>query len=89
VASYGLAPLPPKEKDMSSTVEALEVEALRLPAADRSRLLERLAVSLELDPEVEAAWEREADRREAQIADGSVQLIPGEEALARLKAKFL
>jgi putative addiction module component (TIGR02574 family) len=74
---------------MTSTVEALEAEALQLPAPDRARLLERLAVSLELDPEVEDAWEREADRREAQIADGSVQLVPGEEALARLRAKLL
>jgi Putative addiction module component len=74
---------------MNSTLEALEAEALRLSPADRSRLLERLAVSLELDPEVEAAWDREADRREAQVADGSVQLVPGDEALARLRAKFL
>jgi putative addiction module component (TIGR02574 family) len=74
---------------MSSTVEALEAEVLRLSASDRARLLERLAVSLELDPEIEDAWEKEADRREAQIADGSVQLIPGEEALARLRAKLL
>ena len=74
---------------MTSTVESLEAEALQLTVADRSRLMERLAESLELDPEVEAAWEAEADRREAQIADGSVQLVPGEEALARLKAKYL
>ena len=74
---------------MNSTVEALEAQALRLSPADRSRLLERLAVSLELDPEVEGAWDAEADRREAQIADGSVHLVPGDEALARLRAKLL
>ncbi len=73
---------------MNTTVEALEAEALRLSPADRSILLERIAVSLQLDPEVEDAWDREADRREAQIADGSVQLVPGEEALARLRAKL-
>ena len=74
---------------MTSTVEALEAKALQLNPAERERLMERLAQSLELDPEVEAAWEVEADRREAQITDGSVQLVPGEEALARLKAKYL
>jgi putative addiction module component (TIGR02574 family) len=74
---------------MNSTVEALEAEVLRLSASDRARLLERLAISLELDPEIEDAWEKEADRREAQVADGSVQLVPGEEALARLRAKLL
>lgn len=74
---------------MSSTIDTLEAEALRLSAADRSRLLERLAISLVSDPAIEEAWEKEADRREAQIADGSVQLIPGEEAHARLRAKLL
>ncbi len=80
--------LPPWVNTVNATVEALEAEALRLSPADRSLLLERIAVSLELDPEIEEAWDREADRREAQIADGSVQLVPGEEALARPRAKL-
>ena len=74
---------------MGSTIEILEAEALRLSAADRSRLLERLAISLPVDSKIEEAWEMEADRREAQLAEGSVQLVPGEEAHARLKAKLL
>ena len=74
---------------MGSTIEILEAEALRLSAADRSRLLERLAISLPADSAIEEAWEIEADRREAQLAEGSVQLVPGEEAHARLKAKLL
>ena len=73
---------------MTTSVEAIEAEALRLPAADRSRLLERIAVSLQVDPEVEEAWEREAERREAELAAGTAQLVPGEEALARLRAKL-
>lgn len=73
---------------MNVTVESLEAQALRLSPADRALLLERLALSLEPDPEMEAAWDREADRREAQIADGSVIPVPGEEALARLRAKI-
>jgi putative addiction module component (TIGR02574 family) len=73
---------------MATTVEALEAEVLRLPALERSLLLERIAVSLPPDAEVEEAWDREADRREAQIADGTVRLIPGEEVLARLRAKL-
>ena len=74
---------------MGSTIEILEAEALRLSAADRSRLLERLAISLPVDSKIEEAWEMEADRREAQLAEGSVQLVPGQEAHARLKAKLL
>ena len=73
---------------MSSTLETLEAEALALSAADRSRLLERLAISLPADPAIEQAWEVEADRHEAQLADGTVQLVPGEEAHARLRAKL-
>ena len=73
---------------MPTPVEALEAEVLQLSAADRSRLLERLAASLPVDPDTEEAWDREADRREAQLADGSVQLVPGEEAMARLRSKL-
>ena len=74
---------------MGSTIEVLEAEALRLSAADRSRLLERLAISLLANSAIEEAWEIEADRRIAQLAVGSVQLVPGEEAHARLRAKLL
>jgi hypothetical protein len=74
---------------MGTTVEALEAEVLSLSHSGRVRLLERLAMSLEPDPEMEAAWEKEADRREPQIADGTVRLVPEDEALARLMAKLL
>ena len=73
---------------MSSTVEALEAEALQLSAAERARLVERLIASLDIDPEVEEAWAAEVERRNAEIESGAVALISGPEALAKLKAKF-
>lgn len=73
---------------MSSTVEALEAEALQLSAAERARLVERLIASLDADPEVEDAWAAEVERRNAEIESGAVSLISGSEALARLKAEF-
>jgi putative addiction module component (TIGR02574 family) len=73
---------------MSSTVEALEAEALQLPAAERARLVERLIASLDVDPEVEDAWASEVDRRHAEIESGVVSLISGPEALATLKSEF-
>jgi putative addiction module component (TIGR02574 family) len=73
---------------MLSTVEALEAEALQLSAAERARLVERLIASLDVDPEVEAAWAAEVERRNAEIENGAVSLIPGPEALAKLKAQF-
>jgi putative addiction module component (TIGR02574 family) len=73
---------------MSSTVEALEAEALQLSAAERARLVERLIASLDVDPEVEVAWAAEVERRNAEIESGAVALISGPEALAKLKAEF-
>jgi len=71
-----------------SPLEILEAEVLQLAPADRSHLLERLIASLDVDPEVEEAWEREADRREGELESGSIAAVPGEEAIARLRAKF-
>lgn len=73
---------------MSTILEALEAEALKLPAADRSHLLERLIASLDIDPEIEKGWELEADRREAELEAGSVVAVPGLEAIARLRARL-
>lgn len=73
---------------MSSTVENLEAEALRLSAVERAQLVERLIASLDIDPKVEEAWAAEVERRNAEIETGAVALIPGPEALAKLKAKF-
>ena len=73
---------------MSTTLEILEAEALKLPPSERSHLLERLITSLDSDPEVEAAWEREADRREAALDSGSVTEVSGNEAIARLRARL-
>jgi len=73
---------------MSISLEALEAEALKLAPADRSHLLERLIASLDLDPEVEDAWEREADRREAELESGAAAAVPGHEAMARLRARL-
>lgn len=73
---------------MSINLEVLEAEVLQLPHLERSHLLERLIVSLDLDPEVEESWEREADRREAELESGSISAISGQEAIARLRARL-
>ena len=43
---------------------------------------------LEIDSEVEEAWAAEVERRNAEIVSGAFSLIPGPEALAKLKAEF-
>jgi putative addiction module component (TIGR02574 family) len=37
------------------------------------------------DPEIEAAWKTEIDRRVEEIQSGKVQGIPGEEVSARIR----
>ena len=88
VASYGLLSASTLENSVSTSLEALEAEVLKLAPADRSHLLERLIASLFSDPEVEEAWEREADRREAELDSGSVTAVHGDDALARLRSRF-
>jgi hypothetical protein len=73
---------------MNTDLEALEAEVLKLGPAERSHLLARLIASLEADPEVDAVWEREADRRESELGAGSVTAISGPEAMARLRARL-
>jgi hypothetical protein len=73
---------------MSTSFEALQAEVMRLSPSDRSRLLERLIVSLDSDAEVEAAWDSVADARESELAAGTVARVPLEEALNRLEARF-
>lgn len=73
---------------MSTNVEELEAEALGLPAAQRALLVEKLIASLDVEPDIEAAWADEVERRHAEIEAGTVALLPGAETMARLRAEF-
>ena len=73
---------------MSTSLDVLGAEALKLTPAERSHLLERLIASLDADLEVEAAWEQEADRREAALAAGSVCEVSAADAMRRLRSKL-
>jgi hypothetical protein len=42
----------------------------------------------EADPEVEEAWDQEVDRREAELESGVTTEVPGQEAIARLRARL-
>lgn len=71
----------------SDTLEALQAQVLKLSAEEREHLLETLVVSLAADPEMEEAWAELADRRAAELDSGAVTAVPGEEAMAQLRAK--
>jgi putative addiction module component (TIGR02574 family) len=70
------------------TTDQIEQELLKLPAADRARLAERLIASLDEDAEVEAAWRAEVRRRDAELQSGAVQGIPVEDALTTIQTRF-
>ena len=75
---------------MSLTVEQIAEEALALPSEARALLADRLAESL--DPLEEGyareLWVNEALRRRDDVRSGSVQTIPGDEALSRIRRMF-
>ena len=75
---------------MSTTLEALQAEVLRLSPKHRARLLERLIASLDADAEAEAeaAWDAVASAREAELNAGTVQAVPIDAALSRLESRF-
>jgi hypothetical protein len=73
---------------MSTPLEALESEILRLPTADRARLLDRVVASLDADAARDAAWDAVAAQRDAEIESGAVQAVPLDQALARLRSEL-
>lgn len=69
------------------SIEQLTEELLALPSVSRALLADKLVESLEFDtdPTVQAIWVAETKKRRDQIRNGSVQSIPGEEALAHVR----
>lgn len=75
---------------MSTLVDELSARAKALSAEDRARLAEELLESLqeEADADAEAAWDREIERRVAEIESGAVRLISAEEVHAEARRLF-
>jgi len=73
---------------MPIALETLQAEVLRLPPADRARLLDRLIASLDADPSAEAAWDQLADQREQELAGKTAVPVPLDVVIARLEARF-
>jgi putative addiction module component (TIGR02574 family) len=73
---------------MSTTLETLQAEVLRLSPTDKARLLDRLVASLDGDAEAEAAWDALADQREEELDAGKAQSVPLDVVVARLEARF-
>ena len=73
---------------MIETLEIIEAQVLKLSPADRSRLLERLILSLDEDAARDRAWDALAARRDAEIESGHIAEADGAQVVARLRAKY-
>ncbi len=71
---------------MTSQLESLEAQALKLSAEERARLADRLITSIFEDHEIESAWAAEVERRIEEIENGRAKLIPAAESITRARA---
>ena len=75
------------ETAMTTLVEELSARAKTLSVQDRARLAEELLASLDQEPdsEVDAAWDREIQRRLAEVESGTVTLVRSEDVHAEAR----
>lgn len=73
---------------MTTALETLQAEVLRLSPADRAKLLDRLIASLDVDSGAEAAWDKLADEREQALEGGVASVVSLDVVVARLEARF-
>ncbi len=71
---------------METNLNDLFQQAVQLPERDRATLAGLLIETLDpvSEPDVEAAWSEEIERRLAEIDAGTVELIPWEAVRAEL-----
>ena len=73
---------------MPASVDDLEAEVLNLPPEDRARLLERLIASFEPKSSAQKNWMELALRRQDDVRAGRVAMVPGDDALKRVRARL-
>lgn len=73
---------------MSQASQAIESAALLLSTEERARLAERLLASLDVDPEIEAAWDEEIKRRLEDWEAGLVKGVPWEEVRETIRSRL-
>jgi len=69
------------------SIAQLTEEILSLPSESRALLADKLVESLEFDADsaIQAVWVTEAKHRRDEVRNGSIQLIPGEDALVQVR----
>lgn len=76
---------------MTKPVEAVLADALRLDVNSRAEIAAELLASLDgpADPDAEAAWAAEIERRVAAIEAGTVKLEPWKDVKRRIEREIL
>jgi putative addiction module component (TIGR02574 family) len=76
---------------MPRAAEEILKEALQLPEDDRERIADSLLLSVQagLGEPIEQAWIDEANRRMVEIDEGRTQLVPGDQVMSHLRARFV
>jgi len=72
---------------MTTPTHDLAAEVLDLPAEERARMLELLIASFEPKSNGQKAWMNLALRRREEMRSGKVVMVPGDEALVRVRAR--
>lgn len=72
-----------------NTTESIEREMLRLGPEARARLVHSLVKSLGnlSATELESLWLDEAERRDAELASGSIEAVPGDDVINRIRSR--
>jgi len=73
---------------MARPLEEIREEIRALSTSDKEELLRSLWEELDgpPDPDVEAAWLEEIQRRDLELEQGKVESVPAEEVFRRLRA---
>ena len=75
---------------MAIPVEKITEAVLALPSEARALLADRIVESLDplTDDAIRDAWAKEAMRRLDEVRSGTVETIPGDIALAKVRSLF-
>lgn len=73
---------------MTETVRELHERVLSLPPEERAALLELLLASVESKSAAQRAWAQLASRRRDDVLSGRSSMVPGAQAVARIRAKL-
>ncbi|HEY6457759.1 MAG TPA: addiction module protein [Steroidobacteraceae bacterium] len=73
---------------MARSVQEIRQEIQKLSLVEKEDLLRALVIELDVaaDPEIDALWLDEAQRRGQEIDEGLVQCVPAEDVFKRLES---